>query len=417
MQTLASSLRTAFAAAALLPASLLAQGALAPASAPAPTMHSLEQIYDRLAAIASDQQALAGEQRATTQLLVTTLGTVSASFSLRWATTTVASTNDIGEYCSLAFGPDGEPAIAAVDNTTNRLRFFRRNAGTWTGEDADTDSYTGRAACLVFDPEGRPTIAHLATAHDQLRLAVRYSGGWTREKAADTETSATNAISLAYDPNGRPAIAYQLIDGDALHDLYLARFDGNSWSSTAVDTGTRIAGAPCALDFGPDGQPGIAYYDSTFDSVRLATRNADGQWLRQATGTAGGTRLAFAFAPNGQPAIVFYNATSGTLYFIRYAGTSWTQTSIDTTLGSVPPSVSLRFGPDGQPAVAYYNASNQSLKFALFNGTLWNTVQLTSNLATPFVSLAFGPDGQPAVAYYDSTDDDLRLCQRVLPSE
>ncbi len=417
MQTLACTLRAVLAAAALLPASLLAQGALAPTGAPAPSMHSLEQIYDRLAAVATDQRELAGEQRATTQLLVTTLAATSASFSLRWATTTVAATGDIGEYCSLAFAPDGEPAIAAVDNTTHRLRFFRRSAAGWTGEDADTDSYTGRAACLVFDPSGRPTIAHFATAHDQLRLAVRYSGGWTRDKAADTEASAANALSLAFSPAGLPAIAYQLIDNDALHDLYLAESDGNAWSSTAVDTGAGIVGAPCALDFGPDGQPAIAYHNASALAVNLATRNAAGLWARSAPTYNDGTRLAFAFGPNGRPAIIYFSATSGALYAMRYDGASWTQVAIDTTLGSVAPSLSLRFGPDGQPAVAYYNAANQTLKFAQFNGTLWNTVQLATTQATPFVSLAFGPDGQPAVAYYDAANGDLRLCQRVLPSE
>jgi hypothetical protein len=129
---------------------LHAQGELAPAGAPAPTMKSLQDIWERInanqavieakindnqaatksiltehrqateATIASLQaeNAALKEQNATIQQLLASL-----DLDLPWQTTTIDHVGVVGNYNSLNFDPSGNPAIAYFDNTNYDLKF------------------------------------------------------------------------------------------------------------------------------------------------------------------------------------------------------------------------------------------------------------------------------------------------------
>lgn len=106
---------------------LLAQGSLTPPGAPAPTMRSLGEIWDKIGALETQTAALltAHEQfRAEHRLLSVFLA--GASGSLAWQLATVDSASVVGEYSSLAFGPDGQPALSHPQQVIGGLRFARK---------------------------------------------------------------------------------------------------------------------------------------------------------------------------------------------------------------------------------------------------------------------------------------------------
>ena len=119
----------------LLPASFcLAQGPLTPPGAPAPTQKSLQEIWDK-AGILQTQLTTAQAEITTlksditslkedNQLLTSLLST--AGLSLPRNIKTVDSAGFVGYYTSLAFGPDGQPAISYYDNTNSDLKFARK---------------------------------------------------------------------------------------------------------------------------------------------------------------------------------------------------------------------------------------------------------------------------------------------------
>ena len=72
--------------------------------------------------------------------------------------------------------------------------------------------------------------------------------------------------SLAFGPDGQPAISYY---DDSNSDLKFARFNGNSWSRTTVDSAGNV-GIHTSLAFGPDGQPAISYYDGSNLDLKFA---------------------------------------------------------------------------------------------------------------------------------------------------
>ena len=105
-------------------------GSLAPPGAPEPTMKSLQEIWDKI----GDLETTVGTQ----QTQITTLQTqnaallqqsalmlLNAGVALLWSIATVDSEGSVGGYASLAFGPDGQPAIAYYDETNCDLKFAR----------------------------------------------------------------------------------------------------------------------------------------------------------------------------------------------------------------------------------------------------------------------------------------------------
>ena len=101
----------------------LAQGPLTPPGAPAPTQKSLQEIWDKIAA----QEAQITSLQAQNSSLQAQLSISPARLALPWNLTTVDSDgNLVGQYTSLAFGPDGQPAISYYDDTNTDLKFARK---------------------------------------------------------------------------------------------------------------------------------------------------------------------------------------------------------------------------------------------------------------------------------------------------
>jgi hypothetical protein len=103
------------------------QGPLTPPGAPEPAMKWLQDIWDKLGEVAARQAALHASQeqlRAEHRLLTGFLA--SANANLACLLTTVDAAAVVGEYSSLAFGSDRQPAIAYWDAIQDDRKFARR---------------------------------------------------------------------------------------------------------------------------------------------------------------------------------------------------------------------------------------------------------------------------------------------------
>ena len=198
-----------------------AQGPLTPPGVPAPTMKSLQEIWNELQATKTSVSALQGQVTALQALQQKSSATAlhyATGGSLPWTLSTVDSAGSVGEFTSLAFGPDGQPAISYYDNANGDLEFARFNGSTWTLTTVDSAGSVGRDTSLAFGPDGQPAISY-------------------------------------YD--------------NATGDLKFARFNGSTWTLTTLDS-TGIVGQYTSLAFGPDGLPAISYYDNTNFDLKFA---------------------------------------------------------------------------------------------------------------------------------------------------
>jgi hypothetical protein len=326
--------------------STFAQGGLTPPGTPEPTMKTLQEIWDKIGAL----QTTANSQKQQIRVLQlqNSLLMESTGVPLAWQFLTVDSLPNVGEYTSLAFAPDGQPAISYYDSSDDDLKYAIFNGTNWQLTAVDTNGNVGQHTSLAFAADGQPAISY----YDVSNLDLKY-----------------------------------------------AAYDGTNWQFTIVDTNSAQYSS---LAFTPSGQPAIGYVGS--GGVRYAVFNGT-TWQTSIADPAGGQFTSLAFTPGGQPAISACDV--GDLRYAVFNGATWTNSIVDS--GPNPffagPYSSLAFGPDGQPAIAYradVTASINSLKFARFNGSTWTLGTVASGKDYQFPSLAFGPDGQPAIAYHET---------------
>jgi hypothetical protein len=393
---------------------LLGQGALAPAAAPAPTQKSLQEIWDKIAAL--ETRNLATQQRLLATQHELAFLQQNSGISPAWQISTVDSAGDVGYYSSLAFSPAGQPAISYQEQPHFYLRFALFNGSSWTLTTVDSSVRSvGYFTSLAFSPlTGLPAISYYNFDSGDIMFA-QFNGSTWQLSTVDSIRSSTHAVEaktwLAFSPAGQPAICYY---DKTNNDLKFAQFNGSTWAITTVDSDGDV-GNYCSLAFSPAGRPAISYYDSAhglkfaqFDGATWAISTVDG------AGTGYFTSLAFA--PTGLPAISYYDIGNKDLKFAQFiGGIDWAITTVDSA-GEVGAYNSLAFSPlTGLPGISYQDRTNSDLKFAQFNGSTWSVTTIDSaGFVGEYTSLEFTPAGLPAISYYDHTNGALKLATRPL---
>jgi hypothetical protein len=423
--------RLTLTAAMALVTSAAAQGPLDPPSGPAPGMKSLQQIWDKIAALETQNQSLLTQNQALltqtqalqtqNQTLLTTLASQqqtiggitqrleAAGISMPWQSSYIQSSSEEVSYeCSFAFAPSGQPAVCYYDSTNSRLRYAIYNGSAWIRYTVETGG-GGTQNSLAFSSTGQPAIAYYNSASGDLKYAISSNGGaaWTISTIAATN-NVGQSPSLAFSPAGPPAVSHYDVTNA---DLVYTSFNGNFWTSTIVDSAGEV-GRNSSLVFNPQGRPAISYYDEINGDLKFTVHTgtvwslsivADGQ--APTSGSNGkGFSSSLAYTPAGQPAIAYsssyYNSITGDLtgsleYSVLEPG-GW----VRATVASDPAgSISLAFSPSGQPAIAYTVAPYwpEEQKYAAFNGAIWNTAVISALEGCQYNTLHFAPNGSPAI--------------------
>lgn len=387
------------------PATLVAQGPLEPLAAPAPTMKSLQEIWDKIGGLETQATQLA-TQNAQLQKQLTLLAATTVNFA--WNFSTVVSGAN-RRNITLAFGQDGLPAVAYQNVTNADLGIARFDGTQWTQTIIDSAGVVGEHACLAFDPAGFPAISYYAAGPVfQVRIA-RYDGSiWNVTDVGSAQVGLPT--SLAFAANGQPSIAYF---DSSTYDVKIARYDGSVWTTTLVDgAGTILGTGGVSMAFAPDSQPSVSYNDEN-SKLKIARFNGT-SWVKTIVdnSTNAGFSSSLAFGPDGQPSIAYFSLSTLNVHFARFNGGSWALSTVDGS-ASNGGYTSLAFGPDGQPSLAYFSSASADLRFARFNNSAWTitTVDSAGDVGQ-YSSLKIAPDGQPAIAYMDFTNYFVKLARK-----
>ncbi len=398
-----------------LASSALAAGPLTPPGPPAPTMKSLQEIWDKIGGLETQVAEARGDVsrlQAENQSLALRLISNPAVFS--WSTAIVDTVsaqgaNPIGAYPSLAFSKQGQPAIAYYQETDGDLKYAistgTETAPAWTIQTVDTSGDVGKFPSLAFAPDGEPAIAYYDDTNDNLKFA-KYNAGTQQWVVSTVESTGGTGYgcSLAYNPAGQPAISYL----DANQRVKLAKQDGTPWSFLMITAGSLYTSdSRTALRFTPDGRAAIAYINDGGDG----SGESFYPWLAQVlpnnsvsttiVGGFGATTYdispSVAIGPNGRISIST-GLADGPIN-LRFTDAGGSSVLLDATAHSGHFS-SLAFGLDGQPMIAH-EVTNSQLKFTQFAQGAWQTVIVdTAVVVGNFApSIAIGPDGQPGLAY------------------
>lgn len=249
----------------------------------------------------------------------------------------VQSTGDVGEYCSLALVA-GHPAISYYDDTADNLMFIRADEPhgdywTWsTPVVVDSVGAVGKYTSLVV-VAGRPCISYYD--NDVTRLNLKFirasaedGSTWSFPLTLENAGNVGQHTSLAV-VDGNPAIAYYDSTNTALKYIRATNNSGTSWGAPITLDSSGDVGSYTSLVV-VNGHPAIAYKGEGVKYIRA--NNNTGATLPD----WGAPQMLLASSWLGmyaslavvqdRPAISYYN--SG-VYYLQYiwatdtAGSSW----------------------------------------------------------------------------------------------
>ena len=350
-----------------------------------------------------------------------------------WPTYVVDSTPDPAAV-SIATTPDGRPAIAYEADPPDQIPHLRyaeynQGSGQWDVVAVDPDSRGyGEFTSLQFGPDGEPAIAYYEREEFTLRYAHRENGQWYTEEVDGTR-SAGHGASLRFDPTtGHPVIAYVCTSGDD-DTLRLARYNGSNWDiDSSIDIGGFSKDERVNLELDQNGNPHIVYYISFRDDDDVLWRGI--KYARKTSGSwdlrmiAEGDDLTYpetvSLSENTISLIYYDHWTSQDgVYYTQGSGNSWSpllRAFSGTVTSQVKPDIALApqtiagYAQSGQPAIAFGqqnpDTGEKLLYYGYRSGGLWHKKLLSvdPSVALREVSLTFDGNGYPAIAICSPTE-------------
>lgn len=257
-----------------------------------------------------------------------------------------------------------------------------------------------------------------ATAPISNVATVEISGGpWTVTVVDDT-VDAGYSSPMAFDSQGNPGIAYS--DSTNGGSRWV-QFNGSTWSAPQV-----IAPYERGMSFGysSSDQPGVSFTGggswANGPELFFCSRNGAGVWdlpVQVERRYANDDKTSFAWDSQNNPSMTYRLTFSlNDLKFARRINGVWTKQTVDTADGAAYKS--LAYTPAGQPAIAYSttnpSAYFDTLRYAEWNGSAWQVTIIETGVIGygVWASLAFDPiTRQPAIVH--QTQGKVRFVRRT----
>jgi len=272
---------------------------------------------------------------------------------------------------SITIGTDGFPIIAYYDNVNYDLDVVHcTNASCSTYQTSvgvDTTNNTGEWASIAIGRDGNPVISYYdVTATDVNVAKCNDVGcqGLDETITAIDNSAAAGQTSIAIGTDGFPIISYYDSGGDL--SVYKCSNDScSSGSFAAVDNDADNDGEYNSIAIGTDGLPIIAYYDGTngdLEVVKCGDINcsASNTFTTVDSAVDVGKSTSIAIGKDGLPIISYAEVTYSDLKVVKCGNPSCSSGNRITAdidgadLGaheSYRTSIAIR--PDGLPVISY----------------------------------------------------------------
>ena len=329
----------------------------------------------------------------------------------RWVVQVVDDSDDVGSSLSLAYGPDGHPAIAYSHDAWTRVMFATRNPQSdWTIESVYLHPGFSPSVLsprsLAFSPAGVPAIISGQVNVNQISNHLFAGTNWLNTITfMSGQGAGSNGIPRVFQANGEPAIAYRNEASGFVHYVTNNLFP----SQVSVVDNSPGNGGTVSLAASPAGRVGLCYANTLQNELRYAER-VGGVWQIVGVVPVASLHHAIEFAPNGEPAIAYRRADQR-LGYAYFDGATW-QTETADAVHTIAGPISLAFSPLGKPIIAYTTGPGV-LRVAQREGGIWSSTSVAFPAAFP--SLAIGPSGRPAVAFQDPIEQNVYFAEEVVP--
>ena len=218
--------------------------------------------------------------------------------------------------------------------------------------------------------------------------------------------------SITTDSENNYLISFAGKEFPSYDNLKLAKYDGNSWTTTTVDSSGNV-GRYSSITTDSNDNYLISYYDADNSCLKFAKFNGETWEISTIDNSIGaGYYTSITTDSSDNYLIAYQDSTNGYLKFAMYNGTSWNITTVDSSLnvGKYP---SITTDLDDDYLISYYSGyPNYDLKFAKYDGENWevSTIDSIGNIGE-YTSITVDQDNNYLISYYDSDSAGLKIAK------
>jgi hypothetical protein len=365
------------------------------------------------------------------KLIVT--GDILPATALSFASASSTATVDTGtsNSSSIVIGTDGFPVISTFDVDNGNLMVIKcGNAACSSGNTTttiDSTNTVGQYSSIAIGTDGFPVISYYYASSADLKV-VKCGNAACSSGNTITTVDSTDGVgdytSIAIATDGFPIISYHDATGTALKVAKCSNAACTSSTLSTIDT-TGDSGWYTSIAVGGDGLPVISYYDATNTDLRVAKcfdyacTLAFTPTLVDGASANVGPFSSLVIAPDALPVISYYDYTSTQLKVVKCGNVACsagnTITTIDSGSNDNSAQTSIAIGADGLPIVSYYYGGWADLKVIKCGNALCNaqnavwTADSSGNSTGTGNALAIGTDTMPVIVYTDLSAPDLKV--------
>ena len=324
-----------------------------------------------------------------------------------WNITIVDTSQEVGEYSSLAIDSKDYPHISYYDKMNDVLKYAYFDGSNWHITTIESSEDSGELSSIAIDSKDHVYVAYFDERNNLLRYAYFNGNTWEIQTVDNSaEHDSWTPISMAFDSQDHPHIFY-----NAGGKIKYAHFDGTSWHIEEMDT-YGIEGSEVCLCLDSNDYPHIAYVHKRqvsqytwVDEIKYAYYNGSNWQIKTVYSDDYAIFPDLALDGNDEPYIAFmFDQLSGDLFHgpgIKYAslsGNNWDIKTV-TNLGLEDYYPNLAIDSSGIPHIVYINEDKDNVRHTYFKNNTWQTEIIDNRSSISQVSFRLDSNLHPHIAY------------------
>ncbi len=336
----------------------------------------------------------------------------------QWTKTTADYTDESGPENAIVVDSNGHVHIVYINGGNYKIMHAENDGSGWSTAEVDScaGSYCWDAHMVIDDNDE----LHVAYSAQGEKLVYQHYDGQDWNGGVVSYSARFAPVGIAVDSNNHPHISYSQTGQWCGNGLRLASYDGSTWTTQSVDSGSN-KGCDSSIVIDENDHIYIAYQDRDNSKLKFAT-NKSGSWLSYSPDASSfgnnmypGYSTSLAMDEQGQFHIAHYDSDNEDLrYSTGVPNGQWTNTIVDAS-GNTGKNPSIAVDAAGDLHIVYASWSSFDLKYATLkpsSSSSWQKSNIQTQDMVGDSNAIFIDNGMIHVAYSDDSNDVLKYATK-----